>query len=106
MLFLQLDHFGQVGGEHLLVAAHHRIASRESTLDDGIGGLGIVDELDDEVDTRVSKDVVGLVGKFQLGRLLLVLGHISHTHLHEVHIVGVDFLEHVVQALAHGAKSK
>ena len=69
-------------------------------------GISIVDELDNEVDARVGKDVVGLAGKFELGRLLLVLCHISHTHLHEVHIVGVDFLEHVVESLAHGAKSK
>ena len=95
-----------MGRKHLLIAAHHRITSRESTLDDGIGGISIVDELDNEVDARVGKDVVGLAGKFELGCLLLVLSHISHTHLHEVHIVGVDFLEHVVESLAHGAKSK
>ena len=106
VLALECNHLVNVARQHFFITAHHRQLCLKCALHDSVSSLGIVDEFHDKIHTRVGENVVGLVGKFQFGCFGLMLRHIAHTHLHDVYIFRFNFLEHIVETFAHGAKAK
>jgi hypothetical protein len=65
---LELYEFDNVIGEHFFVARDDRAAGDEGSFDDVKRSFGVVNEFNDEVDVRVVKYVVGIVGKVGLNR--------------------------------------
>lgn len=60
---LQLDELGQMGRNHCFVAADDSLSASKCLADNAEGSLCIVDNLDNEADFGIGKDILGVVGK-------------------------------------------
>ncbi len=102
---LQVDELGEVAGNHRLVAAHDGNALGQGAGHDGVGRVGIVDDLDNEVNVGIVKDVIGIIGQ-QLGAKFNAarLGEVADTDAHNFGMGVFSALYHPVYSLADHAE--
>ena len=101
---LQCYEFLDVVCEHLLVARDDGQTRLQGALDDGVGGLGVVDELDDEVYFRVVEYVVGLVREVGLDGARLA--DVAYADAFYLDVFGAYALQNVIETAAHGSETE
>ena len=104
---LQFDQFGQVAGQHRLATRNDGNAAEHGTFYDVVGGVGIVDDFDDEVDVRAVENLLDRGGEEPLVRLYLAgFLRIADTDLHDLGVGVLRFAHHFVDALSDDAESE
>ena len=90
--------------KHLLIARHNGDAALERTLNDTIGSLGIIYNLDNKVYLRIVKYSVGIVGKLGIDTTLLI--DIAHADTADMYTVRLYASKYIVEASTYVAKAK
>ena len=102
---LDVNQLGQVVRQHRLVARDDRNALQQGAFDDVVGGAGVVDHLDDEVDFGVVENLVRRVGEAAAVDCAGLVER-AHADLHDLGVGVLRLAHHFVDALPDDAEAE
>ena len=93
-----------MSGKHLFIARHHRLALAQRPADNPIAGISVVNKLDNEIDLRILKYIVGIVGHVNLA--VTMLGNVAHTDSAQFHICRTGIFKQLIETAPNCAEAK